>query len=182
MPKRNENNLIWIDLEMTGLDPDKERIIEIATIVTDPQLNILEEGPSLVVKQSDELLDGMDEWNTRQHGGTGLTDRVRKSKISTREAEERTLVFLEKWVPRGKSPMGGNSIHQDRRFLVRYMPRLEEFFHYRNVDVSTVKELAKRWQPEVLHGFEKSGTHLAMDDVRDSIAELKFYRDVFIKY
>ncbi|MDY7025275.1 MAG: oligoribonuclease [Pseudomonadota bacterium] len=181
MGRKNSSHLIWIDLEMTGLDPEKERIIEIATIVTDAQLNVLEEGPSLVVHQKNELLDAMDEWNTRQHGSTGLTDRVRKSRMSEREAEEQTLVFLEKWLPEGKSPMCGNSVHQDRRFLNKYMPRLERFFHYRNIDVSTIKELAVRWKPEITQGFEKQGNHLAMDDIRDSINELKYYRELFIR-
>ena len=179
---QHPDNLIWIDLEMTGLDPDNDVIIEIATIVTDAELNVLAEGPSLAVKQPDALLDGMDEWNTRQHGGSGLTQRVRESRISTAEAERLTLEFLEQWVPKGKSPICGNSICQDRRFLYRQMPTLEAYFHYRNLDVSTLKELASRWAPEVKNGFKKQSSHLAMDDIRDSIAELQHYREHFIKY
>ena len=176
---QHPDNLIWIDLEMTGLDPDNDVIIEIATIVTDAELNVLAEGPSLAVKQPDALLDGMDEWNTRQHG---LTQRVRDSQISAAEAERQTIAFLADWVPAGKSPMCGNSICQDRRFLYRGMPALEKYFHYRNLDVSTLKELASRWAPEVKNGFKKQSSHLAMDDIRDSIAELQHYREHFTKY
>jgi oligoribonuclease len=176
----HEDNLIWIDLEMTGLYPNDDVIIEIATIVTDSQLNILAEGPMLAIHQSDERLAAMDEWNTRQHGQSGLTERVRNSRISEKEAEQQTITFLEKWVPTGKSPMAGNSICQDRRFLANYMPALEKYFHYRNLDVSSIKELARRWKPEALEGFSKSGAHLALDDVRDSIEELKHYRKTFI--
>ncbi|KZX62962.1 oligoribonuclease [Stutzerimonas frequens] len=178
---QNPQNLIWIDLEMTGLDPDNDVIIEMATIVTDSQLNVLAEGPVIAVHQSDEVLAGMDEWNTRQHGGSGLTQRVRESRISTAEAERLTLEFLEQWVPKGKSPICGNSICQDRRFLYRQMPTLEAYFHYRNLDVSTLKELAARWAPQIMEGFKKGGTHLALDDIRDSIAELRHYRKHFIK-
>ncbi len=178
---QNPQNLIWIDLEMTGLDPDNDVIIEMATIVTDSQLNVLAEGPVIAVHQSDEVLAGMDEWNTRQHGGSGLTQRVRESQISTAEAERLTLEFLEQWVPKGKSPICGNSICQDRRFLYRQMPTLEAYFHYRNLDVSTLKELAARWAPQIMEGFKKGGTHLALDDIRDSIAELRHYREHFIK-
>ncbi|NIU61857.1 MAG: oligoribonuclease [Pseudomonas stutzeri] len=178
---QNPQNLIWIDLEMTGLDPDNDVIIEIATIVTDSQLNVLAEGPVIAVHQSDEVLARMDEWNTRQHGGSGLTQRVRESRISTAEAERLTLEFLEQWVPKGKSPICGNSICQDRRFLYRQMPTLEAYFHYRNLDVSTLKELAARWAPQIMEGFKKGGTHLALDDIRDSIAELRHYREHFIK-
>ncbi|KIZ38051.1 MAG: oligoribonuclease [Pseudomonas sp. K35] len=178
---QNPQNLIWIDLEMTGLDPDNDVIIEMATIVTDSQLNVLAEGPVIAVHQSDETLARMDEWNTRQHGGSGLTQRVRESRISTAEAEQATLAFLEQWVPKGKSPICGNSICQDRRFLYRQMPKLEAYFHYRNLDVSTLKELAARWVPQIMEGFKKSGTHLALDDIRDSIAELRHYREHFIK-
>ena len=179
---QHPDNLIWIDLEMTGLDPDNDVIIEIATIVTDGELNVLAEGPSLAVKQPDALLDGMDEWNTRQHGQSGLTQRVRDSQISAAEAERQTIDFLAEWVPAGKSPMCGNSICQGRRFLYRGMPALEKYFHYRNLDVSTLKELASRWAPEVKNGFKKQSSHLAMDDIRDSIAELQHYREHFIKY
>ncbi len=178
---QNPQNLIWIDLEMTGLDPDNDVIIEMATIVTDSQLNVLAEGPVIAVHQSDEVLAGMDEWNTRQHGGSGLTQRVRESRISMAEAERLTLKFLEQWVPKGKSPICGNSICQDRRFLYRQMPTLEAYFHYRNLDVSTLKELAARWAPQIMEGFKKGGTHLALDDIRDSIAELRHYREHFIK-
>ncbi len=180
MPQ-NSQNLIWIDLEMTGLDPDRDVIIEMATIVTDSQLNILAEGPVIAVHQSDEILAGMDEWNTRQHGGSGLTQRVRESRVSTEQAEAMTLEFLEEWVPARSSPICGNSICQDRRFLYRYMPKLEAYFHYRNLDVSTLKELAARWAPQVRDGFRKSATHLALDDIRESIAELRYYREHFIK-
>ncbi len=178
---QNENNLIWIDLEMTGLDPDKDVIIEIATLITDADLNILAEGPTYAVHQPDSILDTMDEWNTNQHGKSGLTQRVRDSKISPAQAEADTIAFLEQWVPKGKSPICGNSICQDRRFLVRGMPQLEAYFHYRNLDVSTVKELARRWRPDVLAGVKKSSAHLALDDIKDSIAELQHYRDTFFK-
>ncbi|AWF79588.1 oligoribonuclease [Microbulbifer sp. ANSA003] len=177
----DQNNLIWIDLEMTGLNPDKERIIEIATIVTDSRLEILAEGPSMVIHQSDALLDAMDEWNTEQHGGSGLVTRVKESSISERDAERETLEFLRQWVPEGASPMCGNSIGQDRRFLVKYMPELESYFHYRNLDVSSVKELARRWRPEVLDGVKKHSSHLALDDIRDSIEELRHYRETFFR-
>jgi oligoribonuclease len=179
--KLNDNNLIWIDLEMTGLDPDKDVIIEIATLVTDADLNLLAEGPVFAVRQSDEILNGMDEWNTNQHGKSGLTQRVRESKVSAAQAEADTIAFLQNWVAKGKSPICGNSICQDRRFLVRGMPKLEDYFHYRNLDVSTIKELARRWRPEVLAGVKKSGAHLAMDDIKDSVEELKHYRATFFK-
>ena len=174
-------NLIWIDLEMTGLDTEQDVIIEIATIVTDKDLNVLGEGPIMAIHQPDALLDGMDEWNTRQHGQSGLTERVRISATSMAEAEQNTIEFLEQFVDAGVSPMCGNSICQDRRFLSRQMPKLEAFFHYRNLDVSSVKEIAKRWRPELLKGFKKQGSHLAMDDIKDSIAELSYYREVFFE-
>jgi len=178
----NDENLIWIDLEMTGLDTDNDVIIEIATVVTDAQLNVLAEGPVLAVKQADALLDGMDEWNTRQHGGSGLTQRVRDSRTDAAEAQAQTLAFLQQWVPARKSPMCGNSICQDRRFLHRGMPELEQYFHYRNLDVSTLKELDSRWAPELKAGFKKQSSHLALDDIYDSIDELKYYREHFLKY
>ncbi len=177
----NPSNLIWIDLEMTGLIPERHRIIEIATIVTDSQLNVLAEGPVIAVHQPDEELAAMDDWNTRQHGGSGLAARVRASTILEAEAQRQTLEFLAKWVPAGKSPMCGNSICQDRRFLARWMPQLERYFHYRNLDVSTLKELCTRWAPALTNGFSKTSSHLALDDVRDSIAELEYYRRTFIR-
>lgn len=177
----DENNLVWIDLEMTGLDPEKEKIIEMATIVTDSELNLVAEGPVIAIHQPDSLLDAMDEWCTRTHGESGLTQRVKDSKISEREAELATIEFLKQYVAPGKSPLCGNSIGQDRRFLVKYMPELEDFFHYRNLDVSTIKELARRWRPDVLAGVKKKGSHLALDDIRDSIDELHHYRATFFK-
>jgi oligoribonuclease len=177
----NELNLIWIDLEMTGLDTDNDHIIEIATIVTDSNLNTIAEGPVIAVHQSDAVLGGMDEWNTRQHGQSGLTERVRNSAFDLRAAELQTLEFLRQHVPAGKSPMCGNSICQDRRFLAREMPELETFFHYRNLDVSTLKELVKRWRPDIAGGLKKSATHLALDDIRESIAELVYYREHFLR-
>ncbi|MEQ9928702.1 oligoribonuclease [Pectobacterium parvum] len=177
----DENNLIWIDLEMTGLNPDHDRIIEIATLVTDANLNVLAEGPAMAVHQSDSQLALMDDWNVRTHGASGLTDRVKASTTDERAAELETLAFLQKWVPAGKSPICGNSIGQDRRFLFRYMPELEAYFHYRYLDVSTLKELARRWKPEILTGFKKQGTHQAMDDIRESLAELAYYRENFLR-
>lgn len=180
MPQDN-NALIWIDLEMTGLEPDTDRIIEVATIVTDANLNVLAEGPVLAVHQTNDVLAGMDEWNTRTHGGTGLTERVKASGLSEPDAEQQTIDFLKQYIPKGKSPMCGNSICQDRRFLVRTMPELEAFFHYRNLDVSSFKEVIKRWRPNLLKGFSKKNTHKALDDIRESIEELKYYREHFLK-
>ncbi len=177
----SKDNLIWVDLEMTGLEPETDTIIEIATIVTDANLNILAEGPNLAIYQSDEVLAGMDEWCTRTHGESGLTARVRSSATNMQQAEEQTIEFLSQYVAKGASPMCGNTIGQDRRFLVKYMPSLEAFFHYRNIDVSTLKELVKRWHPQMLAGLSKKGAHLALDDIRESIAELQYYRANFIK-
>lgn len=179
MSARNNGNLIWIDLEMTGLNPDTDRVIEIATIVTDAHLNIIAEGPAIAIHQKDMVLNAMDEWNTRQHGGSGLVDRVKRSTVDEAKATEMTLTFLRQFVDAGSSPMCGNSICQDRRFLWRHMPKLEAFFHYRNLDVSSIKELAVRWYPELVKGIRKNSTHLALDDVRDSINELRYYRETF---
>lgn len=178
---QNANNLIWIDLEMTGLDTQNDLIIEVATIVTDSELNELAEGPMLAIHQSDAIMAGMDDWNTNQHGKSGLTERVKNSTISVQDAEQKTLDFLREYVPKGASPMCGNSICQDRRFMARLMPELEDYFLYRNLDVSTLKELAKRWSPEVAKGVVKSGAHLALDDTRDSINELRHYREHLFK-
>ena len=178
---QNPNNLIWIDLEMTGLEPERDVIIEMATIVTDSELNVLAEGPVIAVHQSDLALAGMDEWNTRTHGQSGLTQRVRESKIDTAAAEAQTIAFLEQWVPKGKSPICGNSIGQDRRFLYKYMPALEAYFHYRYLDVSTLKILAGMWAPAVKDSFQKTATHQALDDIRESIAELRHDREHFLK-
>ena len=178
---RDAANLVWIDLEMTGLDPDAERIIEIATIVTGPSLEVLAEGPEIAIHQAAGVLAGMDEWNTGQHGRSGLTERVLASGCGEEEAERRTLEFLKRYVPPRTSPMCGNSICLDRRFLHRYMPRLERFFHYRNLDVSTLKELCLRWAPEKAGRFEKRAEHRALQDVRGSIAELRFYRDELLR-
>ena len=177
---QNADNLIWIDLEMTGLDPDHDRIIEIATVVTDPALNILAEGPVIAIHQDDSVLAAMDEWNTRQHGQSGLTGRVGASTLTERDAQAQTIDFLRQYVPAKASPMCGNSICQDRRFLARNMPELEAYFHYRNLDVSTLKELARRWSPAVYSGFSKNATHLTLDDIHDSIRELIYYREHFI--
>lgn len=177
--KHNEN-LIWIDLEMTGLDPEKERIIEIATIVTDSNLNILAEGPVIAIAQPQSLLDAMDQWCITTHTNNGLVKRVQESVVSEAQAQAQTIAFLSEYLDAGASPICGNTIGQDRRFLVKYMPELEAFFHYRNLDVSTLKELAKRWKPEILAGFTKKNTHLALDDIRESIAELQYYREHFL--
>lgn len=178
----SKRNLIWIDLEMTGLDPIQDRIIEIATIVTDSELNIVAQGPVMAVNQEEDTLDGMDEWNTRQHNQSGLVKRVLESRVDESTAEQRTVEFLSEHVKKGCSPMCGNSICQDRRFLARYMPTLEAFFHYRHIDVSTLKELARRWAPSLLkQANAKTAKHLALEDIKDSIEELRFYRKYFIK-
>ncbi|HTN66235.1 MAG TPA: oligoribonuclease [Burkholderiaceae bacterium] len=177
----NEFNLVWVDMEMTGLDPDADRIIEIAVVVTDPELNILAEGPVFAIHQSDAVLAGMDAWNTGTHGRSGLTDRVKASTVTEAQAETALIAFLKQFVPNGKSPMCGNSICQDRRFMARGMPKLEAFFHYRNLDVSTLKELARRWKPELASGFKKHQKHTALADIVESIEELRYYREHFIK-
>jgi oligoribonuclease len=175
-------HLIWIDLEMTGLNPDSDLIIEIATVVTDKDLNILAQGPVLAVHQSDDALAAMDDWNQKHHGDSGLIDRVKASSINDADAERLTIEFLKQWVPEHTSPICGNSIGQDRRFLYRYMSKLEAYFHYRNIDVSTLKELAARWAPEVKEGFNKESTHQALQDIIESIEELRYYREHFIKF
>ena len=176
-----ETNLIWIDLEMTGLEPQHDQIIEIATVVTDAHLQILAQGPVIAIHQPDSIMQAMDEWNTRHHGDSGLTARVDKSTTNVTDAEQETLEFLRGYIVPGKSPMCGNSICQDRRFMARLMPELEAFFHYRNLDVSTLKELARLWKPELTSGFSKKGAHLALDDILESIAELEYYRECFIR-
>jgi len=176
-----DQRLVWIDMEMTGLDPEKERIIELAAVVTEPDLTLVAEGPVLVVHQSDELLAAMDKWNQSTHGKSGLIDKVKASTLTEADAEERMLDFLSRHVPAGKSPMCGNTIGQDRRFMVKYMPKLEAFFHYRNLDVSTLKELALRWKPEVYRSFNKQSKHEALADIYESIDELKHYREHFLK-
>ncbi len=175
--KPSNKNLIWIDLEMTGLDPNNDRIIEIATVVTDKELNVLAEGPVFAVHQEQSLLDGMDEWNTKHHHDSGLVARVQESVISDQEAERKTIEFLMEYIAPGKSPMCGNTIYQDRRFLDRYMPALANYFHYRQIDVSSIKELIKRWKPSMMKGIEKKSKHLALSDIHDSIDELRYYRE-----
>ncbi|HEV2610056.1 MAG TPA: oligoribonuclease [Noviherbaspirillum sp.] len=177
----NEFNLVWVDMEMTGLEPDTDRIIEVAVVVTDSELNVLAEGPVFAIHQPDEILDGMDAWNKGTHGRSGLIDRVKASTVSEADAEVELIQFLKKYVPSGKSPMCGNSICQDRRFMVRGMPKLEAFFHYRNLDVSTLKELCKRWKPDVASGFKKHQKHTALADIIESIEELRYYRQHFIQ-
>jgi len=179
--KKSDQNLVWLDCEMTGLDPDKERIIEIAVVVTGPELTPRVEGPVLVIHQTDELLDQMDNWNKGTHGRSGLIDKVKASSVTEADAEKELLAFLAKYLPKGTSPLCGNTIGQDRRFLVKYMPKLEAFFHYRNIDVSTFKELAKRWRPEVYNAFKKQQSHTALADVHESIDELEHYRTHFLK-
>jgi oligoribonuclease len=176
-PTPHSDNLIWVDLEMTGLHPERDVIIEIAALVTDPQLNILAEGPVLAIHQSDEALAGMDDWCRRTHAASGLTERVRTSTVELAEAERRTLEFTAAWIPPGASPLCGNTISHDRRFLRRYMPTFEAFLHYRNIDVSTIKELVRRWYSEDRHAPAKKGCHLALDDIRESVEELRYYRD-----
>jgi len=178
---QDQNHLIWLDMEMTGLEPDTDRIIEIAIVITDSQLNTVAEAPVIAVHQPDSVLDAMDEWNRNTHGKSGLTDRVKASLIGEADAEAQMLAFLQQHVPARTSPMCGNSICQDRRFMARYMPQLEAWFHYRNLDVSTLKELAKRWRPEVYKGVEKKGKHEALADIYESIAELRHYRDNFLR-
>jgi len=181
MAKEDDKNLVWLDLEMTGLEPDKDVILEIATSVTDSQLNVLAEGPCLAIHQANEVLDNMDPWCVDQHGKSGLTQRCRDSKITVLDAQARTLEFLSQWCAPGKSPLCGNTIGQDRRFLVKYMPRLQEFFHYRSIDVSSIKELVSRWYPEAKYSYSKSKAHLSLEDVRESIAELVHYRKTVFK-
>lgn len=177
----NEFNLIWVDMEMTGLNPDEDRIIEVAIVVTDANLNIIAEAPVYAIHQSDEVLNKMDAWNRGTHGRSGLTERVKASTTTEEDAEKAMIEFLRKYVPKGKSPMCGNTICQDRRFMARTMPKLETFFHYRNIDVSTLKELCRRWKPEIVNGFKKHQKHTALADILESIEELKYYREHFIK-
>ena len=177
----NEFRLVWLDMEMTGLDPEKERIIEVAVVITEPDLTIVAEGPVLVVHQPDSLLDAMDSWNKSTHGKSGLVERVKASTLTESEAQDQLIAFMAQYVPAGKSPLCGNTVSQDRRFMFNYMPKLEQFFHYRTIDVSTLKELARRWKPELLKGFEKRSKHQALADIYESIDELKYYRENFIK-
>ncbi|AUH51150.1 oligoribonuclease [Chromobacterium sp. ATCC 53434] len=178
---QDTNNLIWLDMEMTGLSPDSDRIIEVAMIVTDSNLNVVAESPVLVIHQSDAVLDGMDDWNKNTHGKSGLIEKVKNSAVNEAEAEQRLLDFMAQHVPERGSPMCGNTIHQDRRFMARWMPRLEAYFHYRNLDVSTLKELCKRWKPEVAKGVVKRGKHEALADIMESIEEMRYYREHFLK-
>ena len=180
-PHPNEFRLVWLDMEMTGLDPAKERIIEVAVVITEPDLTVVAEGPVLVVHQPDSLLDAMDSWNRSTHGKSGLIERVKASALTEQEAEEQLIAFMAQYVPAGKSPLCGNTVSQDRRFMFNYMPKLERFFHYRTIDVSTLKELARRWKPELLKGFEKRSKHQALADIYESIDELKYYRETFIQ-
>ncbi len=177
----NEFRLVWLDMEMTGLDPDKERIIEVAVVITEPDLTVVAEGPVLVIHQEDAILDAMDKWNTATHGKSGLIDKVKASTMTESEAEDALIAFMSQYVPAGKSPLCGNTVSQDRRFMFNYMPKLEQFFHYRTIDVSTLKELARRWNPALLKGFEKHSKHQALADIHESIEELKYYRETFIK-
>lgn len=180
-PQHHPDNLIWVDMEMSGLEPDNDRILELAAVVTDAHLNVLAESPVIVVHQSDAVLDGMDQWNKSTHGRSGLIEKVRQSSTDESQASAQMIDFLKQYVPAGKSPMAGNSICQDRRFMARYMPELEKFFHYRNLDVSVFKELARRWKPEVYSGFKKASRHEALADIYESIDEMKYYREHFIK-
>ena len=177
----NEFRLVWLDMEMTGLDPDKERIIEVAVVITEPDLTVVAEGPVLVIHQEDVILNAMDKWNTSTHGKSGLIDKVKASTMTESEAEDVLIAFMSQYVPAGKSPLCGNTVSQDRRFMFNYMPKLEQFFHYRTIDVSTLKELARRWNPALLKGFEKHSKHQALADIHESIEELKYYRETFIK-
>ncbi|MBM4181546.1 MAG: oligoribonuclease [Betaproteobacteria bacterium] len=178
---QNETHLVWIDMEMSGLDPDRDRVLEIALVVTDKNLDLVEEGPVLVVHQADAVLDAMDNWNKSTHGKSGLIDKVKASTLTEAEVEQRVLAFMKRHVGERQSPMCGNSICQDRRFMARHMPKLEAYFHYRNLDVSTLKELAARWRPELKEGFKKANSHTALADIQESIAELRYYRENFIK-
>jgi oligoribonuclease len=181
MTEKSDNNLIWIDMEMSGLNVEEDKILEVAVIITDPDLKVIAEGPVLVVHQEDNILDKMDAWNTATHNKTGLVDKVKKSKLNEFMVENQVIDFLKKYVNKNTSPMCGNSICQDRRFMAKHMPNLENFFHYRNLDVSVFKELAKRWKPELIEGFKKAGKHEALADIMESIEELKYYREHFIK-